>query len=92
MNVPSISTSPVHAIKSGLALLDRGAAELAGTGTMVADSGDSVDVRSGDSVGFDPAISGIRDLFLARLEIGAGAVLMHAYRDNRLNLFEMLRS
>ncbi len=82
-------------------MLDRGAAEIvdgsspddsasnAGTPAASVSVGNDV-ADSGDGLG-DEMIGGVRDLMLAKLQIGGAAALLHAYAGNRNDLFEMLR-
>ena len=88
--VPSISASIQNAFTSGFARLDRAAAEL----TTMNDSPDpttpGLPPVSTPSVG-DPAIQGIFDLMMAKVQIGAGALLLHQYSDDRRQLWDLLR-
>ena len=92
-SVPSIASSALTALQGGFASLDRGAAEMvAGTTTDPAQpAADIVDVRSGSIVDTEPMLAGIRDLMLARLQVGAGAAMLHAYQADRTSLYNMLK-
>ena len=87
-------SQPLNALQSGFALLDRGAAEVVNAGEDDASSTtatDSVDVRGATPANADPMLTGIRDLMLAKVQVRAGAALLHAYSENRQDLFDLLR-
>ena len=93
--LPSISSSAMSALQGGFSLLDRGAQEV-NAATQPAEPGaspgDSVEIRStGSPIEGEPMLAGIRDLMLARMQVGAGAALLHAYNSDRQTLFEMLK-
>jgi hypothetical protein len=92
-DIPPISTSVQNALSNGFRRLDTAAAEIvsASQASTHPTPSDTADVRSALTGTSDPLLSGIRDLMLAKLQIGAGAALLHAYRANRQDLFEMLR-
>ncbi len=88
--IPPLSVSAQSALTGGFARLDRAATEIVGAFNSIPPAAtDSVDIRS--NVDADPLLTGVRDLMLAKLQVGAGALLLHTYRDNRQDLFDMLR-
>lgn len=90
--IPPISTSASNALQSGFHLADRGAAEIVSATQTPDTPTDTVDVRpTGSAIEAEPLLSGIRDLMLARIQVKAGAALLHAYSDNRQTLFDMLK-
>jgi hypothetical protein len=51
-----------------------------------------VNVRSQGSITeMEPMLAGVRDMMLARVQVGAGAELLHAYSEDRQTLYEMLK-
>ena len=92
--LPPLSTSALNALTNGFAKLDSAASEIVSAGQSPPDAlqPNTVDLRSGIAgTDSDPVLAGIRDLMLAKIQVRAGAALLHAYRDNRQDLFEMLR-
>jgi len=88
-----MSTSALSALQGGFTQLNKGAAEVV-TATFAdptAQAQDIMDVRSGSPVDTEPMLSGMRDMMLAREQISAGAVLLHAYSENRQSLYELLK-
>lgn len=86
--IPPISSSVATAFNSGFALLNKGAEEvLAGV-----QAGDTVEIRGTCSpIEGEPLLAGIRDMMLARVQVKGGAALLHAYRENRETLFDLLK-
>jgi len=93
-SIPPLCSSVQNALGSGFLRLNHAAAEIVAASQSGAEAGapDTLDVRSSISSTADPLLTGIRDLMLAKLQVGAGSALLHAYRENRNDLFEMLRS
>lgn len=72
--------------------MNQGAAEVVqGATDDPARPQDSLDLRSGSIMGTEPLLAGVRDIMLAKLQVGAGTALLHAYRDERESLFQMLQ-
>ena len=88
-----MSDSALSALQRGWTQFDRGAAEVV-AGSMAPPASqpqDMVDVRSGSPIDAEPMLAGMRDMMLARVQISAGAALLHAYSANRQSLYEMLK-
>jgi hypothetical protein len=100
-SIPSITTSILAGMRNGFGTLDRGAAEIVDGTQPEPDATDSTTDSvqtgspvdpSGQTVGSgDELLSGVRDLMVARLQIGGAVALLHAYNDTRQDLFEMLK-
>jgi hypothetical protein len=86
--IPPISNSIATAFNSGFARLNQGAEKvLAG---VRAD--DAVEISgAGSPIEGDPLLAGIRDMMLARMQVKGGAALLHAWRENRESLFDLLK-
>jgi hypothetical protein len=91
MEVPPISTSALNALTGGFNRLNRAAQELASPADLSPPT-DSVELTGTTPGMSDPMISGMKDLMLAQLQVGAGALLLHAYSGDRQRLFDLLNA
>jgi len=84
-------------MRNGFGTLDHGADEIVESTLPGPDPTDStstgnlVDSSGSTNESGDELLSGVRDLMLARLQIGGAAAMIHAYNDTRNDLFNMLK-
>ena len=89
--IPPISSSISDALQGGFALLNQGAAQVVSATQDSPRPADTVEISTGSPIEAEPMLAGIRDMMLARVQAGAGAELLHAYNDDRRDLFDMLK-
>ena len=88
MNVPPIHLSISTAFTSGFERLHKAAVQLSQP-LDVAPPTDTVELSAATT---DPMIAGVTDLMLAKVQVGAAAMLLRTYNANQMQLLDLLNS
>jgi hypothetical protein len=87
--VGTLSGSVMTSLTRGFATLDRAAQEMTGAAEMP--SGDLTQEQMAlASEKEDGLVSGVMDLSMAKVQVGAGAALMKVYKDTTGTLLDMM--